>query len=163
MCEPGRCKHKHKRAFLFLALVLASSRFTRGLCLCLRRTCKTAFTDYKIKYLYLFVRDDWKCFYFRRKSTSSTRAAAWNTCKTNRRRTWRATSSCGWAKRKRKVCWPSPLLSTWTRVPGKDIEDDYTTNSHCLTYTFLFKRLNFWVKELKGNWTESYLTLCYTT
>ena len=36
-----RRKHKHKlkHAFLFLALVLASSRFTRGLCLRLCRTC----------------------------------------------------------------------------------------------------------------------------
>ena len=32
-----RRKHKRKRAFLFLVLVLASSLFTRGLCLCLRR------------------------------------------------------------------------------------------------------------------------------
>ena len=30
-------RRKHRRASLFLALVLASSRFTRGLCLCLRR------------------------------------------------------------------------------------------------------------------------------
>ena len=49
-------KHKHKPRVnrddtsarkrnalrLFLALVFASSRFTRGLCLCLRRTCKPA-------------------------------------------------------------------------------------------------------------------------
>ena len=31
-CEPGRPRHKHKRAFLFPALV--PSRYTRGLCLC---------------------------------------------------------------------------------------------------------------------------------
>ena len=36
-------RRKHKRTFLFLALVLASSRFTRGLCLCLRRTCKSTY------------------------------------------------------------------------------------------------------------------------
>ena len=34
-CEPGRRKHKKKERAL--VLVLASSRFTRGLCLCLRR------------------------------------------------------------------------------------------------------------------------------
>ena len=34
----------HKRAFLFLALVLSSSRFTRGLCLRLRFTCKPVFS-----------------------------------------------------------------------------------------------------------------------
>ena len=32
-------------AYTWLMLVLASSRFTRGLCLCLRRTCKPAFSE----------------------------------------------------------------------------------------------------------------------
>ena len=44
-CEPGRRKRKKKERAL--VLVVASSRFTRGLCLrlclCLRRTCKPAF------------------------------------------------------------------------------------------------------------------------
>ena len=48
-----RRKHKHKRAFLLRALVLASSRFTRGLSLrlCLGRTCKPAFSSTMFKQL----------------------------------------------------------------------------------------------------------------
>ena len=43
-CEPGWRKHKHKCEFLFLAV--ASSRFTRGLCLhlWLCSTCKPAYS-----------------------------------------------------------------------------------------------------------------------
>ena len=37
-------RRKHKRPFIFLALVLASSRLTRGSSLCLGRTCKPALT-----------------------------------------------------------------------------------------------------------------------
>ena len=42
-------KHKRKKKERALALVLASSRFTRVLCLCLRRACKPALTRHVLK------------------------------------------------------------------------------------------------------------------
>ena len=59
-------KHKHKprvnrynastrKRNAFLSLVLASSRFTRGFCLCLRRTCKR----WKLPWIRLLCSDRW--------------------------------------------------------------------------------------------------------
>ena len=77
-----RRKHKHKPRvnrddvpfYCSRALVLASSRFTRGLCLCLRRTCKPAFNvfDFCLSENLLYLTDSLNIAYKRDTKQSST-------------------------------------------------------------------------------------------